>query len=202
MIALGVDSPNIAPPGWTREITVVGNRTFAQGFSAVLNIAFAYAGNQAFITAMAEMKDASADFMPSMYILQIFATPMYTIVGAVIYALACQYTTSPALGSAPDIPSKVAYGILLRTLLGTSLVFGHTSIKFIFVEVLRMLNIEQEYDRNTKHTWAICVGIGTTFWVLPLILAKAIPIFDSILSISSAIFVAWLMFGIFGVMWL
>ncbi|KAH3908963.1 hypothetical protein HBH56_166120 [Parastagonospora nodorum] len=202
MIALGVDSPSTAPPGWTREINVVGDPTFAQGFSAVLNIAFAYAGNQAFITVMAEMKDASADFMPSMYILQIFAIPMYTIVGAVIYALAGQFTTSPALGSAPVIPSKVAYGILFPTLLGTSLVFGHTSIKFIFVEVLRMLNIEQEYDRNTKRTWAIWVGIGTTFWVLAFILANAIPIFDSILSISSALFVAWFTFGISGVMWL
>jgi amino acid transporter len=202
MIALGVADPNTAPPGWDREINVIGNPTFAQGFTAVLNIAFAYAGNQAFVTVMAEMRDASRDFMPSMYILQLFAIPMYTIVGAVIYALAGQYTTSPALGAAAVIPSKVAYGILLPTLLGTSLVFGHTSIKFIFVEVLRLLNIEHEYDRNTKRTWSIWIGIGTCFWILAFILANAIPIFDSILSISSALFVAWFTFGISGVMWL
>jgi len=202
MIALGVSDPNNAPPGWDREINIVGNPSFAEGFTAVLNIAFAYAGNQAFVTVMAEMKDASRDFMPSMYILQAFAIPMYTIVGAVIYGLAGQFTTSPSLGSAPIIPSKVAYGILLPTLLGTSLVFGHTSIKYIFVEVLRMLKIEHEYDRNTKRTWAIWVGIGTVFWVLAFVLANAIPIFDSILSISSAIFVAWFTFGISGVMWL
>ncbi|KAF2830949.1 hypothetical protein CC86DRAFT_341457 [Ophiobolus disseminans] len=202
MIALGVDDPNAAPPGWDREINIVGNPTFAQGFTAVLNIAFAYAGNQAFVTVMAEMRDASRDFMPSMYILQIFAIPMYTIVGAVIYALAGQYTTSPALGAAPIIPSKIAYGILLPTLLGTSLVFGHTSIKYIFVEVLRMKKIEHEFDRNTKRTWVIWIGIGTVFWILAFILANAIPIFDSILSISSALFVSWFTFGISGVMWL
>lgn len=151
---------------------------------------------------MAEMRDASKDFMPSMYILQLFAIPMYTIVGAVIYALAGQFTTSPALGSAAVVPSKVAYGILLPTLLGTSLVFGHTSIKFIFVEVLRMLKIEHEYDQNTKRTWSIWIGITSVFWVLAFILANAIPVFDSILSVSSALFVAWFTFGISGVMWL
>ncbi|KAH8725335.1 amino acid transporter [Phaeosphaeriaceae sp. PMI808] len=202
MISLGIADPNGAPPGWDKEINVVGNPTFAQGFTAILNIAFAYAGNQAFVTVMAEMRDASKDFMPSMYILQIFAIPMYTIVGAVIYALAGQYTTSPALGAAPVIPSKVAYGILLPTLLGTSLVFGHTSIKFIFVEVLRMMKIKHEYDRNTKRTWGIWIGIGTIFWILAFVLANAIPIFDSILSISSALFVSWFTFGISGVMWL
>jgi len=202
MISLGVAEPNGAPPGWDREIVVVGNTSFAEGFTSVLNIAFVYAGNQAFITIMAEMRDPSEDFMPSMYVLQIFAIPMYTVVGAVIYALAGQYVTSPSLGAAPIIPSKVAYGILLSTLLGTSLVFGHTAIKYIFVEVIRRMKIEHEYDRNTKRTWIIWVSITTTFWVRAFIIANAIPIFDSILSISSALFVAWFTFGNSGVMWL
>lgn len=41
MIALGVADPNNAPPGWDREIVLVGDPTFAQGFTSVLNIAFA-----------------------------------------------------------------------------------------------------------------------------------------------------------------
>ncbi|KAH7138824.1 amino acid transporter [Dendryphion nanum] len=202
MIALGVAEPNGAPPGFDKEINLVGNPSFAQGFTAVLNIAFAYAGNQAFVTVMAEMRDPSKDFMPSMYILQIFAIPMYTIVGAVIYALAGQYVTSPALGTAPPIPSKVAYGLLLPTLMGTSLVFGHTSIKYIFIEALRYMKAEDEYDQNTKRSWILWLGIGTVFWVLAFILANAIPLFNSILSVSSALFVSWFTFGISGVMWI
>jgi hypothetical protein len=38
--------------------------------------------------------------------------PLYMATGAIIYALAGQYATSPALGSAPLIPAKVAYGIV------------------------------------------------------------------------------------------
>lgn len=202
MIALGVSEPAPAPPSWNREIVLVGNPTFTQGSTSVLNIAFAYAGNQAFVTVMAEMRNPSRDFMPSMYILQIFAIPMYSIVGAVIYGLAEQYMDRPALGTAPLIPAKIAYDILLPTLLGTSLVFGHTSIKYIFAEVLTIMKIQHEYDKNTKRTWIIWISIGTVFWILAFILANAIPLFDSILSVSSALFVSWFTFGISGVMWL
>jgi hypothetical protein len=200
--ALGVSGPKGAPLGWEREILLVGHPSFAEAMNSVLNIAFAYAGNQAFITIMAEMRNPSADFMSSIYTLQAFAIPMYATVAAVIYTLAGQYTTSPALGAAPRIPAKVAYGVLLPTLLGTSLVFGHTSIKYIFLECLRYLKAEHEYDHNTKRTWIMWLSIGTTFWTLAFILANAIPLFHSILSVSAALFVSWFAFGMSGVMWL
>ncbi|KAG9188735.1 hypothetical protein G6011_07440 [Alternaria panax] len=153
---------------------------------------------------MAEMKDPSSDFMPSVFILQSFAIPMYTIVGAVafVYMLAGKYTTSPALGAAPVVTTKVAYGILLPTLLGTSLMFGHTSIKYMFVESLRLMNREHEYSQNTRCTWIVWLGIGITFWILAFLLANAISFFHPILSVSTAFFVSWFIFGISGVTWL
>ncbi|KAI4919051.1 uncharacterized protein J4E92_008695 [Alternaria infectoria] len=202
MVALGITGPNGAPPGWEKEIVLVGHPSFAQGFTSVLNIAFAYAGNQAFVTVMAEMQDPSIDFMPSVFILQGFAIPMYTTVGIVVYALAGQYTTSPALGAASIITAKIAYGLLLPTLLGTSLVFGHTSIRYMFIEWLRFMGRESEYSQNTRQTWVMWLGIGATFWTLVFLLANAIPLFHSILSVSAALFVSWFTFGISGVMWL
>jgi len=202
VVALGVSDPRGAPPGWEIEIALIGHPTFAQGFTSVLNIAFAYAGNQAFVTVMAEMQDPPKDFMPSVFILQGFAIPMYTIVGTVVYALAGQYTTSPALSAAPMVIAKIAYGLLLPTLLGTSLVFGHTSIRYMFIECLRFMGREREYSQNTRQTWVMWLGIGATFWTLVLLLANAIPLFHSILSVSAALFVSWFTFGISGVMWL
>ncbi|KAI4644863.1 uncharacterized protein J4E79_010998 [Alternaria viburni] len=202
MVALGIAGPNGAPPGWEKEVVLVGHPTFAQGFTSVLNIAFAYAGNQAFVTVMAEMQDPSKDFMPSVFILQGFAIPMYTIVGTVVYVLAGEYTTSPALGAAPMMIAKIAYGLLLPTLLGTSLVFGHTSIRYMFIEWLRFMGRESEYSQNTRQTWVMWLGIGATFWTLVFLLANAIPLFHSILSVSAALFVSWFTFGISGVMWL
>jgi amino acid permease len=61
---------------------------------------------------MAEMRDPSRDFVPALYCLQGFAITIYTIVGAIIYALAGEHTTSPALGSAPGTSAKIAYGIV------------------------------------------------------------------------------------------
>lgn len=202
MISLGVSDPQNAPPGWNKEVALWGDPTFQEGFNSILNISFAFAGNQAFITVMAEMADAGRDFTPALFILQSFAIPTYTIVGAVIYALSGQYTTSPALGSAPVIPAKVAYGVLFPCLLGTSLVFGHTSIKYLFVVGLRRLRAEHEYTRSTRRSWILWIGIGTAYWILAFVLANAIPIFNAILSISSALFVAWFTFGISGMFWL
>lgn len=203
MISLGIaERPQGALPGWEREIVLVGTPTFSQGMSACLNIAFAYAGNQGFVTVMAEMKNAARDFTPALIILQSFAIPIYTIVAAVIYALAGQGVRSPALGSAPTLPAKIAYGILFPCLLGTSLVFAHTAIKYLFVVGLRFLRADSEYAKNTTRSWTLWISIGTAFWFLSFIIANAVPVFDSILSISSAIFVAWFTFGISGVFWL
>lgn len=202
MISLGVsDRPQRAPPGWDKEVVLVGNPSFRDGLTACLNIAFAYAGNQGFITVMAEMEDAARDFTPALIILQSFAVPTYTIVGATIYALAGQYVTSPALGAAPVLPAKIAYGILFPCLLGTALVFGHTAIKYLFVVGMRFIKADREITANTFRAWSLWIGIGTFFWVIAFVLANAIPVFSSILSISSAIFVSWFTFGISGVFW-
>jgi hypothetical protein len=45
--------------------------------------------------------------------------------------LAGDAVTSPALGSAPVIPAKIAYGILIPSVLGTGLVIGITAIKYM-----------------------------------------------------------------------
>lgn len=55
--------------------------------------------------------------------------PLYVLVGAIIFWLAGQYTRSPALGSAAQLPRDISYGIMLITLFGPEMVFGHTAIK-------------------------------------------------------------------------
>jgi len=70
------------------------------------------------------MRNPNKDYIPAIIWLNVFGIPMYVIVGCVIYHLSGQYVVSPALGSAPGVPSKVAYGILFGTLLGSGLVFG------------------------------------------------------------------------------
>lgn len=130
MIALGVSGPQ-APPGFDVEITLVGKPTFVEAVNALLNIAFAFAGNQSFISVMAEMRDPSKEFPPALFMQKSFEVVIYVVVACVIYGLAGDAVTSPALGSAPEISAKIAYGILIPSILGTGLVIGITAIKFM-----------------------------------------------------------------------
>jgi hypothetical protein len=110
---------------------------------------------------------------------------------------------SPALGSAPGVASKAAYGILFPTLLGSGLVFGHTGIKYMYNVVMdKMIKTRHRLTDNTPLTWGVWLGLGTLFWLVAFILANAIPAFGSILAISSALFVTWFTFGMANAQWI
>lgn len=152
---------------------------------------------------MAEMENPSRDFVPALTILQVFAIPMYLLTGAGVYGLAGQYVTSPALGSAPELPAKIAYGILLVTLLNTGLFYGHAGIKCLYVVLMRdILKIPGQMTLNTAKIWIIWLGLVIVYWILVFLLANAIPSFSNIIAVSSALLVSWFSFGLPGIFWL
>ena len=179
----------------------MGNPTFVETINALLNIAFAFAGNQSFISVMAEMRNAQTDFAPALFMQKSFEVVIYAVVACVTYALAGDAVTSPALGSAPEIPAKIAYGILLPSVLGTGLLIGITAIKSIYTAIMRYKRPDQVNVHNS-FTWTLWIAIGTLFWVVTFVVSNAIPIFNSILNISSAIFISWFTFGLTSVFWL
>ncbi|KLU89814.1 amino acid transporter [Magnaporthiopsis poae ATCC 64411] len=206
IISLGVaDRPQNAPPEWTRandvKMFAVGFPNFRDGMNACLNVAFAYAGNVGFVSYMAEMKDPSRDFMFAAWALQAFTIPLYIIAAVTIYGLAGDYVTSPSLGSAPVIPAKVAYAVALPCVFASGCVFGHTGIKYMYVVAMKRLGATSELTSRTARSWLVWVGCAAVFWVLAYLLANAIPIFESILSIASATFIAWFTFGFSAVLW-
>ena len=151
---------------------------------------------------MAEMRNPSRDFPKALACLEVFSITIYTIIAITIYCLAGDYTTSPALGSAPTIPAKAAYGVVLPAVFATAMSFGHTGTKYMYVVAMRTMKAtDQITDRSVKSwsTWVVCV---TVYWILVWVLSNAIPIFDSILAISSATTIAWFTFGLSAVFWL
>ncbi|KAM0273162.1 hypothetical protein ACHAQH_008453 [Verticillium albo-atrum] len=202
IISLGVSKPSAAPPGWDKEIAVIGKPTFREGLNACLKICYAYAGNISWVGYMAEMRNPSRDFPVALACLEIFSITIYTVIAIAIYCLAGDYTTSPALGSAPITPAKIAYGVVLPAVFATAMAFGHTGIKYMYVVAMRaMKSTHQVTDRSVKSwgTWFACV---TLYWVIVWVISNAIPIFDSILSISSATTIAWFTFGLSAIFWL
>ncbi|ATY65682.1 amino acid transporter [Cordyceps militaris] len=202
IISLGVAGhPRGEVQGWAKEVVIIGHPSFREGVTACLKVCYAYAGNVGFVSYMAEMKNPSRDFPKALTILQVFSVLLYVLTAVTIYALSGQAVRSPALGSAPDIPAKVAYAIALPAILSTGMVFGHTAVKYIYVVVLRATKTTHRATENSLRSWGLWVGSASLFWVLAFVLASAIPIFDSIVSISSATFVAWFTFGVSGVFW-
>jgi amino acid permease len=194
MIALGVAGPR-APPGFDVSITLVGKPTLVEAVNALLNIAFAFAGNQSFVSVMAEMRDASRDFPPALFMQKSFEVVVYIIVACVIYGLAGDAVTSPVLGSAAQIPAKIAYGVLIPSVLGTGLVTGLTAIKYMYTTIMRKVRPHEVNVHNT-FTWSLWIALGSLFWIVTFVVSNAIPIFSSILNISAAIFVSWFTFGL------
>ncbi|KAJ5289207.1 hypothetical protein N7478_002237 [Penicillium angulare] len=203
IISLAVDKPQTAPVGWNREIKLWATPSFQDGFTAFLSVCYAFGGRQAFLMIMAEMKDPNREYVPSLVILQAFAIPMYLITGGAIYGLAGDYVTSPAIGTAPILCAKIAYGILLLTLFATGLFYGHAGIKYLFTVVMcHVLKCPDQMTMNSFKSWTSWIGLTTFYWILVFILANAIPVFNSIIAVSSALFVAWFSFGFPGAFWL
>ncbi|KAH7145653.1 transmembrane amino acid transporter protein-domain-containing protein [Dactylonectria estremocensis] len=201
MISLGVSQPSDAPADWHKQIKVVGNPSFREGLNACLKICYAYSGNINFVGYMAEMIDPVNDFNFALACLEVSSIGFYTLVAIAIYCLAGEYTVSPALGSAPHTMAQIAYGIALPAVYSTGLAFGHTGIKYCYVEVMKHFKLTHEMTANTTRSWSIWMTIVTIFWTLCFLLSNAIPVFDSILSIASATTISWFTFGLSGIFW-
>ncbi|KAH6891467.1 transmembrane amino acid transporter protein-domain-containing protein [Thelonectria olida] len=202
LISLVVAGPSRAPDDWHRKIEVVGNPTFREGLNACLKIVYAYAANCTFVSYMAEMVDPARDFKFSLCVLEISSMVFYVSVALVLYCLAGEYTVSPVLGSASRLPAKIAYGIALFAILTTAFSNAHTGCKYIYVLSMRKLGAVHQLTDNSMKSWGCWVTIVTGFWVVVFVLSNAIPIFDSILSITSATTVSWFTYGFSAIFWL
>ncbi|KAF5026989.1 hypothetical protein F66182_862 [Fusarium sp. NRRL 66182] len=199
MISLRVADPVQAPANWTAEIKAFNNPGFRNIMNAVLKIVFAFAGHHTFVSYMAEMRDPRRDFPYALTWLIVLTTAFYTTLAIGIYCLAGEYTASPALGSAPLIPAKAAYGVVLPAVLTAALANGHVGIKYMFIVCMKQMNATDEMTANTAKSWGAWLGCATVFWIIAFILANAIPLFDSIVAVQSATTYAWFSFGLSGV---
>jgi amino acid transporter len=224
MITLGVQGPR--NPEAPLNLKAIGSPTFTQAVSAFLNIAFAYTGNQAFPTVLAEMENPSRDFPRAVTIEKCITTTIYVIVASVVYALSGEQVASPAIGSLQTTMAKVSYAVSFIGLLGTGLIFGMTSARYLHVFFMRQISLmkHRKANDNTSHAsdsntsrgrrpsiassehskktdWAVWIFAVTLFWVVVWILANAIPVFNSLLNISSSLLLSWFTWGVTVLFW-
>ncbi|KAJ5936213.1 hypothetical protein N7454_005511 [Penicillium verhagenii] len=191
MIALGIEKPDAT-------VVAIANTNLYHGFTAVTNIVFAFCSHGAFFGLMAELRNPR-DFTKSLCLLQGIDVSLYLIAAVVIYRYAGDGVTSPALGSASPLVSKIAYGIALPTIVIAGVINGHVAFKYVYVRIFRGTDRMHKRDTLAISSW---IGIALCMWILAWIIASAIPVFSDLLSLITALFASWFSFGFPSIMWL
>ncbi|KAJ5544451.1 hypothetical protein N7535_007150 [Penicillium sp. DV-2018c] len=173
------------------------NITFTEAFIAVTNIVFAYSFAMCQFSFMDEMH-TPRDFIKSIWTLGITEIFIYTLTGALIYAFVGQEVSSPALTSAGDTLSRVAYGVALPVIFISgsinTVVFGRVVHGRMFANsTIRFI--------NTKMGWLTWLAVITAATVVAFIIAEVIPFFNDLLSISSALFISGFTFYFPAMFW-
>lgn len=180
---------------WPRE-----DLNFQGGFLAVANMVFAYAGHVAFFTFISELKNPR-DFPKALALLQCSDISMYIITAVVVYYYAGDHVASPALDSASNVVKKVAYGVAIPTIVIAGVVNGHVGVKYLYVRLLRN-NKDDLMHQKSWRSYRIWVMICTVSWLGAWIIAEAVPVFNDLLGLTSALFASWFTFGLSGMFWM
>ncbi|KUI63671.1 N amino acid transport system protein [Cytospora mali] len=171
--------------------------TFVEAFVSVGNIVFAYSFAVCQFSFMDEMH-TPRDFVKSVWWLGIIEIIIYTVTGALIYVFVGQSVQSPALLSAGDTLSKIAFGLALPVIFISGSINGTTVGRYIHGRmykdsVLRFI--------NTKMGWITWLTVIAVVTIVAWVIAEAIPFFSDLLSICSCLFVSGFTFYFPAWMW-
>lgn len=192
MIGVGVERPG------TGEVKATVHTSLYKGFLGVTNIIFAYSGHVAFFSFISELKDPKT-YPKALYLLQACDTSMYLIVAVVTYRYAGEGVASPALGSTSPLLAKLAYGVAIPTIIIAGVINGHVAAKYIYVRLFRGTDRMSKKSLFSYGMWAL---ISLILWTIAWIIAEAIPVFNDLLGLISALFASWFTYGLSGAFWL
>ena len=179
------------------HIDIMVQTSLYEGFTGVTNIIFAYAGHVAFFAFISELKKPE-EYPKALYLLQGVDTTMYLIVALVTYVFAGTNVASPALGSTGPFLSKLAYGLAIPTIVVSGVINGHVAVKYVHARIFPKEKVS-EISSISNGVWIL---LGLLFWTLAWIIAEAIPVFNNLLGLISALFASWFTYGLSGVFWL
>jgi hypothetical protein len=171
--------------------------SFSEAYVAIGNIVFAYSFATCQFSFMDEMHTPH-DFTKSIFSLGALEIVIYTVTGATLYAFVGSDIQSPALLSAGSTISKVVFGIALPV------IFISGSINTIVAGRLILTRAFEDSVIgyvNTPRGWAVWLSLISCFTLLAWIIAEAIPFFNDLLSIASALFTSGFSFYIPPIMW-
>ncbi|GAA5866471.1 hypothetical protein JCM8547_000635 [Rhodosporidiobolus lusitaniae] len=187
---------NGVPVQWKAVNT---DATLIDVIGALTNVMFAYGGNMACFSFLAEMR-RPVDFKKSFLLNQVVSTVVYLLVGSIVYVYAGQYTTSPAFGSLGHTLRMTAYAIAFPCIMISGVLGGNVGAKWVYLTAFR--SRPEILNSNGWRSWSWWMLIITSMWVAAFVLAELIPFFSSLLSIISSLFSTWFIAGLGALLWL
>lgn len=157
------------------------------------------ASHSCFFSVIGEFKNPH-DWPKALALLQVVSTALYLIVAIVIYISIGQDVPSPALSAAGSATMRKAiWGIAIPTIVIAGVIYGHVAAKYLFVRIFRdTKHLVQRTKLSTLVWFAITLGI----WLISMVIAESIPVFNSLMGLISALFVSWFSYGFPGIFWL
>jgi hypothetical protein len=199
IIATGIQAHN-APGGlaavpWT-AMPPEGT-TFYEAFLATTNIIFAYSFAVCQFSFMSEMHTPK-DYVKSIWALGLIEIFIYTVTGALVYAFVGADVKSPALLSAGDTVSRIAFGIALPVIFISGSINGTVVGRYIMDRAFPDSPIR--YVKGVRG-WAVWICLITIITVIGWIIAEAIPFFNALLGLISSLFISGFTFYFPALFW-
>ena len=177
---------------WPKE-----GASFSEVFIAITNIVFAYSFSICQFSFMDEMH-TPRDYIKSIWALGLIEIFIYTLTGAIIYAFVGQDVKAPALLSAGDTVSKIAFGLALPVIFISGSINNTVVSRYIHGRVFKNSIIRYI---NTFQGWATWLGLITIITIVGFVVAEVIPFFSDLLSVMSALFISGFTYYFPAMMW-
>jgi amino acid permease len=199
IVATGVQAHN-APGGLSAvnwSAYPPANTTFYEAFLATTNIIFAYSFAVCQFSFMSEMHTPK-DYVKSIWALGLIEIFIYTVTGALIYAFVGQDVKSPALLSAGDTISRIAFGIALPVIFISGSINGTVVGRYIMDRAFATSELRLV---SSPKGWAVWFALITTVTIIGWIIAEAIPFFNALLGLISSLFISGFTFYFPALFW-
>ncbi|KAJ4359834.1 uncharacterized protein N0V89_000390 [Didymosphaeria variabile] len=171
--------------------------TFYQAFLSTTNIIFAYSFAICQFSFMSEMHTPK-DYVKSIWALGLIEIFIYTVTGALIYAFVGADVKSPALLSAGTTVSRIAFGIALPVIFISGSINGTVVGRYIMDRAFPTSSIR--YIKGVRG-WVVWICLLSCLTLLAWVIAEAIPFFNALLGIMSALFISGFTFYFPALFW-
>ncbi|KAF2449515.1 hypothetical protein P171DRAFT_194710 [Karstenula rhodostoma CBS 690.94] len=199
IISTGVQAHN-APGGLSAvnwSVWPPPETTFYQAFLSTTNIIFAYSFAICQFSFMSEMHTPK-DYVKSIWALGLIEIFIYTMTGALIYAFVGADVKSPALLSAGPTISRIAFGIALPVIFISGSINGTVVGRYILDRAFPTSPIR--YISGVRG-WVVWISLLSSLTLIAWVIAEAVPFFNALLGIMSALFISGFTFYFPALFW-